>query len=148
MRVSIFFTTMMIAASAQAKTMSVKCETPKDAGDKQSISLSFEITAVGPRNPLHSLEVNGQNLMVFKDGTPDTRRNEGRGLKVDSNGFDWVMNVDVDLDPQYVPYNKSTFKITAAGCETTAGAGMATYSRAEYRMPLRTYNLGCECSSK
>lgn len=137
MKAFLILAAMVITASAQAKTVSVRCVTDKEAQYEHSMSLSFDDSSEGAKRL--------QSLTIDKKDVTSERPN-GEGVKV--IGTDKMdIKIDVSLYPQYFPYDKSTFEISVGACDSRSGAGIGKYNEATYRSPLRVYDLTCTCAS-
>jgi hypothetical protein len=140
MRVLFILTAIVLTASAQAKIVSVQCQTGPKEDDQSSMALSFDDSSPGPFTPLQSLTFGGRDAM-------EPGREKGYGFKVSGVGK-MDIHVDVSPIPDYLPYNHSYFEVSVSHCETGAGFGQGTYFHNPYRSPMVRYAVTCDCSSQ
>lgn len=140
MKVLFVLAAMVLTASAQAKIVSVQCQTGPQADYQNSMALSFDDSSPGPQIGLQSLSFGGRDAM-------EPGREKGYGFKVSGVGK-LDIQVDVSLYPQYAPYEKSYYEVSVSHCESGKGFGQGTYFYNPYRSPMVRYAVTCDCSSQ
>jgi hypothetical protein len=129
---------LLVTATAQAKTVSVTCETA--AGARVRSHLEFSYGAEGLKALSDKNSYGDFDTKTSKYGPPS--------FKLTSNGAQDAISIKVfPYEQAYMPYETRNIEVSISGCDAQ-GTGSGQLTQRPYRMGEMTADMSCTCSSE